>query len=417
MLDSVSMPQTIAPLQSTNRAEVLESEVARVGERLARAMNAVLAAIPNLPSGPTEAARLLGIDKVLASRVFKAVRSGDPMVVAHMIPGPDPLRRMIRGAAAQGVSAQLLEVADQAIEEFDQFVRRETGDRSSLAAVLSAWLPEARREFELRRKQSAFKAMSQLKGCMAEVNVSTVILAPAADPQRLDVFWLFGEFGIQRLRPNVTVKFTTRRLVDPSTPRHPMTLAGAPVENLNGLRLDQFAVNSPGVLEVHRSSEMVQYMLGDNGFGPRSAVDVVFAEANRSELPRTLSDPKRRTYVFAEVVTPLKLLIFDLLVHRDLEFAGEPELLIYDTVLDGIASANDRNRDFDLLDMQETIQPLGPGLARLRTADVPHYVELMRHVCAAAGLDPEALRTYRTRIEYPIYGSQVTMAFRTTAPA
>jgi hypothetical protein len=378
-------------------------------------MNAVLAAVPDLPAGPTDAARLLGIDKVLASRLLKAVRSGDPMVVAHLIPGPDPLRRVVRAAADRGVGNGIITAAEQAINEFEQFIRREAGDRSSLAAVLSAWLPEARREFELRRKQSAFKAMSQLKGCMAEVNVSTVILAPAVDPLRLDVFWLFGEFGIQRLRPNVTVKFTTRRLADPSTPRHPMTLADEPVENLNGLRLDQFTVNSPGVLEVHRSREVVQYMLGDNGFGPRSAVDVVFAEANRAELPRSLPDPQRRTYVFAEVVTPLKLLMFDFLVHRDVQLATEPELFIYDTVLDGIASVNDRSRDVDLLDMQETIQSLGQGLTRLRTVDVPNYVDLMRHVCTAAGHDPEAFRTYRCRVEYPIYGSQVTMAFRTAA--
>ena len=61
--------------------------------------------------------------------------------------------------------------------------------------------------------------------------------------------------------------------------------------------------------------------------------------------------------------------------------------------------------------MAETIQPLGVGLGNCRSAEVPWYPELLQTVCGKLGWDAGGFRGYRCRIEYPIYGSQVVMAF------
>ena len=80
-------------------------------------------------------------------------------------------------------------------------------------------------------------------------------------------------------------------------------------------------------------------------------------------------------------------------------------------MLDGIADVNDPTRDIDRLELSESVQLLGRGLARCRTAEIPRYVEMLRRVCEALRWDGERFRAYRCRIEYPIYGSQVVMAF------
>lgn len=46
-----------------------------------------------------------------------------------------------------------------------------------------------------------------------------------------------------------------------------------------------------------------------------------------------------------------------------------------------------------------------------RSADVPRYDEIVRHVFEELDWDPARFRGYRCRIDYPIYGSQVTMVF------
>ncbi len=390
----------------------LEARISVVGRDLASSLGRVLGQIPGSPSGQQALARSLGVDKVLTSRLLKATRSRDPMAVAHHVPGPEPLRRVLRAAAKSGVDHELIKEATDAVGRFEQLIRNDAGDRSSLDAIISAWLPEARRDFELRRKQSAFRAMSHLRGAMVNLSISAVLLRPSDDGERVDVVWVIGLLGLQRLRPSVKAKFTTRRIEGGSEPRHPETLDGRPFESLDEARLDEFCDNPPAELELVRTGNAIHYMLAGEAIGPKSSTDFVMAEVNRNELDRVASGTERRTHVFAEVETPAKLLVLDVLVHRDLFKGVSPELIIYDTSGEGVASPNDPTRDLDKYDTVESIQLISEsGVNSLRLAGFPRYVELLRHVFESTGWDDKAFRTYRTRVEYPIYGSQVTVAF------
>ena len=76
-----------------------------------------------------------------------------------------------------------------------------------------------------------------------------------------------------------------------------------------------------------------------------------------------------------------------------------------------LADLNDPAREADLLDMLETIQHLGVGTSAAREAGVPRYVQMLRHVFTSMGWDESSFRGYRCSIDYPVYGSQVSMAF------
>ncbi|NUQ50997.1 MAG: hypothetical protein HUU27_13895, partial [Phycisphaerae bacterium] len=361
-------------------------------------------------------ARQLGIDKVLASRTLRAVAHRDPFAVLYAAPGPDPLRRLVRMLEKHGVEPAVVGEALAAVDELERVTRDEAGDRSALEALLSAWLPEARAEFELRRKQAAFRAISELRGVSVDTDLATVLLHPSSDGDHNDVVWLFGKLGLRRLRAGSSVKFATRRLTSSEPPRRPQTIGGASVSGFDGLRLSEFCSTPPPPLDVQQAGEVVHYTLGDIGVGPKSAVDLVFAEVNRAELPRWLpSDPGRKRHVFAEVATPTRLLIFDVLVATGV-FPGEPALHIYDTAFDGIANVNDPARDIDRLDTCESVQALGQGIAKCRAAELPRYVELLRQVCERLEWNPDGFRGYRCRIEYPLYGTQVVMAFDPPSP-
>ncbi len=394
----------------------LESQIASVGGELARTVGGVLEALPGGPYGPAELARTIGIDKVLASRVLKAANNRDPLAVLYLVPGPEPLRRLLKAAGRRAVAPERIAAAEKAVAGFEALIRREAGDRSALDAIISAWLPEARAEFELRRKQAAYRAMSHLKGASVDTNFAAVLLHPAADGANLDIVWLFGLLGLQRLRPGASVKFATRRLANTAAPRKPETLDGVPVAGLDGLRLDQFCSSTAAALNVHHVGEVVHYTLAGDSFGPASAQDLVFAEVNRAELPRYIPrEQHRKRYVFAEVATPTRTLVFDALIHEAVQTSA-PMLYIYDTSFDGVADVNNPARDIDRLDLRESIEPLGRGIARFRTTEVPRYAELLRHTCEKLGWDGDAFRGYRCRIDYPLYGSQVVMAFETSPP-
>jgi hypothetical protein len=184
------------------------------------------------------------------------------------------------------------------------------------------------------------------------------------------------------------------------------------VDSLDGLLLPEFCSQPLPGLRVQQAGEVVHYTLAGDGFGSGSAVDVVFAEANMTELIRFVpAGSARRSYFFAEVVPPAQVLQFDVLAHESLYPGQSPALAIYDTAFEGVASPNDRARDLDLLDLSESIEDLGRGADRFRSGDIPRYADLVGHVLRRMGWDGAALRGHRCRIDYPVYGSQVTMMF------
>jgi hypothetical protein len=153
-------------------------------------------------------------------------------------------------------------------------------------------------------------------------------------------------------------------------------------------------------------------MLGEAGFGPSSTVDIVIAELNRSEIPSKLpAGSNRRGWFFSSISMPSQHLLFDIFVHRDVYSGRDPELLVYDVSTEGTANVNDPARDIDLVEFNQPVENLGYGTERIHCQNIPNYVQLIQFVYEKLGWKAEDMRGYRTEIEYPVYGSQVTYAF------
>ncbi len=389
----------------------LERKITRIGNDLSRTIGTVVTEMDEV--GPAALARRLGVDKVLTSRVLKALRNKDAIAVINLAPGPAPLRRLLRAAAQAGVGPALISEAQQAVEAFDALIRRDVGGRSALDSIISAWLPEARQDFELQRKKAAFKAMSQLKGVMARAHLLTFMLAPSGDGRNIDYVWLFGLTGLQRLRPGAPVHFASTRISKQHLPpREALSLDGHPLDRGDQGLLEPFCSEPPPQLGVSCVGDTVHYSLADHGFGPESAIDIVCANLNRKA--RKLYDRSghnRRTSYYAQIRTPVQTLHFDVLVHEDVYPGSDPALTIYDTSVDGTADVNDPGRDVDRYDLLESVQDLGVGTTKFRNTDVPMYASLIHHMCGKTGWDGSRFRGYRCRVECPVYGSQVVLAF------
>jgi hypothetical protein len=389
----------------------LETEIILIGSALVSTLQALVDAIPTAGSGPVALAAALGQDKVFASRLLKSLRAGDAIASLYFMPGPEPLQRGIRAAAKRGVSKLVCQPAMEAATRFEWLIEKQVGDRSLLDSILSAWIPEARAEFELRRKQAAFKAMSQLKGAQAETILATCILAPSREPDLMDVIWVHGLTGLHRVRPGVTVKIASRRMSSEPKARRPMDLDLKEIDGTAAPLVQRFCSQPVPPVGVHRVQDAMFYTLGGDGFGAASAVDVYFAEVNLAEIKSNPAAVTFGLYFFAEAAVPAKALQFDMVVHDALFNGDQPSLKLHDTVLEGVADVFDARRDLDRFDMLESVQSLGRGPGQLRSTRSPAYAPLMRMVSERLGYDSAAFRSYRCAIDYPIYGSQVSMAF------
>lgn len=392
----------------------LEGRISTTGQQLQERLGRIIEQIPGGDAGPQRFAKELGIDKVLASRILKAFRATDPMSVIHRVPGPEPMRRLLKASSKLGVNAEDIALAEAAVDQYEALIRTEVGDRSALEAILSAWVPEARREFELRRKQAAFRAMSQLKGCQAEVYAEAAIFSPSADGENIDIVWIKAVIGLQRLRPGVRVKFTSRRQIEGQHARRTYTLAGDRVDSISSATLARYCTSPTPVLDVQHAGEMMHYLLKEDTFGASSSVNLVTCEVNRGEIPRYVPDARRRKrWASSDVDIPAQKLQFDVLIHRDLSGQSFPSLRVYDTAVHGQADINDPTRDIDQFDLLESIENLGEGLDRFGSSRVPSYRTLLAEVCGTLGFESDALRGYRCSSDYPIYGSQYAMVFPT----
>lgn len=401
----------------------LELHLTRLGEALATRLARVVAAIPGSPVGPVKLAKAIGMDKVLASRVLRASAHRNPIAALKAMPGPEPLRRLSQAAKRRGVDPALIKDLDASVADFDLLLRRDVGDRSALDTILASWLPESRAEFELSRKQGVYRSISQLRGTSADVMINTVFVTPTPnDPSHIDLNWVIGMLGLRRVRPGAVIKFASRRIVkDPATdlPRSLLSLDATPAHDIAGLILPQFCSKPIPEVTVRPAGEVVHYLVRDHGFGvgPNASVDLVFGEVSRRELSRLPTPPTRpgrgtQLFVFAEVNTPTKRLLFDVFIHKDLApKSGELSLHVYDTAFEGSASPNDPARNLDRLDLLESITPLGPALRQTRAANIPWYEEMLATTAQKLALPPNDLLGWRVEIEYPIYGSQVTLGW------
>ena len=384
----------------------LDGRLRAVGADLGRTLSALLAAVPGSPHRPGQLAANLGVNRAVASRVLGATAQRDALEVLHRIPGPEPLRRLVRSATRKGAPTDLAAEADAAIAAFDALIRNEAGTRSALDAMIASNLPGARDRFELASKYSVYKGLSQLKGVQAEHWLGVAVVLPSpTDELKHDLTWLTGSVAMQRLRPGVTVRFSYRH-------RRQGVPGDDQVPPLSVVSLDDFCVNPPARLETRTSGAMIRYTLPDDLLGPHEVVDMFVVDHHPAAINRYAKDaPRHSTSLFVEPAIPVGSLVFDAILHEEVFAGSDPKLLVYDTGYDGIANVNDEARDIDRVDVNESIEFLGHDMRRFGASEIPRYSEMLMHLADRFGWDPARFRGYRTRIRYPVYGWQVCLAF------
>jgi hypothetical protein len=390
----------------------IEDRVRHTANALRGAFRAVLDATPSAWNGPSDLRRVVGVEPSLGSRLLAALRMDDPLATLARLPKASGLKMLLRGAARAKVPPALIEEAASATREVESLVRF-AGGQADFDAMLAGWLPETRPGFELRNRQAAFRAMSNLRGLAAEVILSCNLVHPGADAQRCDTAKLIGPVGLRRLRADADVRATSTRVIeaDPSGPAD-TTLDGHALDSESASSaLVEFCEPSPPRIRCVRQGLALHRLLDGNHVGPQSRATLVFGEMRRSAL-RRYGDPARRFTGGCEAIdVPAKTLILDFLVHEDVWPACEPELRVYEFGTVGPADPNDPARDIDRRRVPETVQHLGRGSSGFAISEVGRYVEMIRHVGARLNWDIERFRGFRCRMPYPVYATQVCMVF------
>ncbi|MBN1514197.1 MAG: hypothetical protein JXB13_19430 [Phycisphaerae bacterium] len=379
-------------------------------------MSSLLSQVQGGPHGPKQLAGVLGVNKDVSHRLLGALRRRDPLAVVYQLPGPEPLRRVVKACMKNGVPREQTLAAEEAIQEFAQLIQQEGGDRSGLDAIISAWLPSARARFESSAKQLSHRAMRQIKGVAADVTFNTVFIHPGSRPARLDLLRLEGLIGVRCVRPGGLLKLGRHSLnsLDVAGENPLSTLDGVPIEGMSGVLLEPFC-SKPGIrIEVQRKGQDALYLLDWGGaLGLSSARDIVMGEVRWGGMRRWRTPDDKRTKAggIVDISVPARMQVCDYILHEDAYPNWEPNVRVLELGPLGYAEVNDESRDVDVLDVVETVQPLGSGIERFRCEQIPRYDELLQYACDKLGWNPQSFRGYRCQVDYPIVGSQLQFAF------
>lgn len=392
-----------------------DKRIAGLGAKLQKSIQAVLDGLSGVPQRQQALARHLGVNKNLTSRLLNALAQRDALAVIHYLPGPDPLRQVLRAAGERGAPDGIVRHAEEAVDEFDVLIRGEAGDRTYLDAIIGAWLPEARKHVELLHRQTIFKGMSHIKGAFGETKVVVAILFPDApeegSPYDVSAALVAGMLGLCRVRPDASITISSRRTNMPAAVR-PTTLDGSPVEDAADTRLDGFCERPlPMPLQVWRAGDAAHYVIPPGSAGKGSSIDLIWAEVNRRCLSMAPQADSPRDGISTILELPYKELVLDVLLAEGVKGFHDPTLKMHQTSPRGLVDVNDEARAIDELDVLESLTPLRGGVKRYRLPTVPRYVDVIEHVCERLRLDAEKLEGWRVRMAHPLFGSQVSTVF------
>lgn len=408
----------MARSRRSGTTEPLQQRLIQAADRLRDAVNDVIETMPVPVRKPAEFQRVLKLDRSLGSRLLRAVQMHDPLASLHRMPGPHGIRLLLRAAGKVGGDHEVIAGAEEALVAVEHLIAGELGDWKELDAAISGWLPDAREQFEMANRQAAFRAMSNIKGVTADAEVSVTLIHPgSAKANWVDRAGITGICRMKRLRPGTPMGLLHGSSIAPPPGTQRLSLDGQPIDPTHGAPLlRQFSSSPTPRFEVRVEGDMVHYVLQGDDVGLGSMVDLLFADVMRGRYPEHKGISPRPATPGALIDIPVKALIVDVLVHEDVWPGVEPDLRMYDTAGRGVANPTDPSRNMDRIDVLESIQDIGTQMERFRAKEVARYVDMVQFVCDQLGWEGNRFRGFRCRVDYPVYGTQVSMIFEPPEP-
>ena len=381
----------------------------------------LIVTVPGGVQKPSDLQKSLALDQKLSWKILKIVDTEDPLSAAQFMPGTAAIQLFLKAAARQKLPIERIEDANAAADSFEELVNTHAGDRTSFDAMISACCHGAHQRMDLVQKRSAYRANSYLLGIQAGTQLSCQIYCPNADdPTRLDFAGVRGYVGLCGLRPDASwIVSRTRTADDDGVVRQPVIREpiDPAVENQAGISLLTEFCSQP-LPKLRSVATNTGYLYGEllsNGVGNTAAFDCMFGDVSYQALSRYRDEHNQFGAICAEIRTPCKVLILDLIVREDTFGPLQPQVEVYSEHGGGPTFVEGGRRH--KLDTIESVVYLGRGSSVVHTRDISRYCELCDYIFERLEWDGECFDVYRCRVEYPITPSTVLMRFSLPEPA
>lgn len=260
-------------------------------------------------------------------------------------------------------------------------------------------------------RKGAFRNQSSLWGVRARLTFRTSIGFPSTtDETRTDGLRLGGLIDFTRLRPVPWQLFRMMAYRDDGQafpvkpePLDPEITSHEELPILKRFCSDPLPEICSVQTEFGRSFDLQPGVIGNLG-----SVDCVFGEVVRGVVSKYSEENDRFYATMIDLQTPTEFLLFDLLLHKDLDFPDPVEVLHLDR-LNAARGYDTMSCDWNRLPLSVGVTPFSPSSAGAMIHHYPGYRELLDYAFDRIEMSPEDFRGYRFQMTYPTIPSAVVL--------
>lgn len=397
--------RTTKQQQESTKIPPFKNHVITAMQDLRAAIIDALASTGADTSYPQEMARQLGLDKSLAWKVSRVVREPNMAGAVTHVPGRSGLKILEKAFRRAGTPKKVVETYQRAVSDFENMVKIHAGNRSTLGMMMSDLSQGGeQQQFETFRKLS-FQGNSMVWGVQARVQLTASFIAPNDTGEMVDLAWLSGLVDFRRLRHNVPWAIASaKKCKDDGTV--------LPVGRIDAIDPDYAGKNSapllgdfctkpiPEMRTKEGPDNDLRFELAEGPVGNTAALTCMVGLYGRSFVKRYREVNDTLGEHWARLSTPVELLIHDLFVHKDLDYALSPEIFLY-SMLPGGPVYPVSGRDCGMLPVAEKVFDLGLGLNGVTTPEIKQYKQMVQSIYDRVGWDSEMFYGFRFLMRYP----------------
>ncbi|MCK5132039.1 MAG: hypothetical protein KAR40_07810 [Candidatus Sabulitectum sp.] len=387
--------------------------IVRVLQSLRSALTELFQSAGVNPSEIRASARELGLSKDIFWRVARITIADNMFEHSNQIPPRASVERVVSAVEQKGVSAELVRNVRDAMEEFEIMVASSSTDRTTFELMLPGLSMDNITQRQESIRKQAFLSNSSIWGVQAQIAFKAFFMIPSKnDENMLDLANISGLIDFRRLR-KVAWPIYQRRIFNDKGATYSQTLE--PIEKNTDAECDLPVITEfcsrPLPRLSWRSTETVKYYeIEPDLIGNSGAITCILGGISRRSAGRYRDENNDRGGLIYELSTPVKKIIVDLFVHRELQFKMPPDVILFDRMscLKGYSpDLEDRKQ----LPLSNRVLSLGPGTAGCSTHHIPEYLKMLDRVTAKIGCSSEEFNSFRFTLNFPPIPTAIVMRF------
>lgn len=364
-----------------------------------------------------QTARVLGLNRGLAWRMTRLVRSPESPAVISDVPGRQSVAQFLDACRIRGASETSLTATKAAFDAYENVVGSCSGDRKTLAMLMSNHRKLRSSNEQERARRKLFDGACAVWGVQAQVRFVTVFVFPSpSNPNELDAGHVTGFVGLRRLSPRAW-PLSYEAVHDKSGEsvpfvKEPLDPDGSNEGELQLIR--QFCTPPRPDIQVSRYGAFKSFELAPGPVGNEGLTTCVFGTRLRGLYPRYSETPDTAGFMVL-LQTPVERVLFDMFVHRDLALPVPPPAQLLDrlTFPHGNVESEFHRQEIPLAE-----QPVGlpAGITGALCPHIPWYTKLLTYVSERIERPIEEFEGSRFELTFPPISTTLSRRFDLAPP-